>query len=694
MRFAMMRNRYRFYAKWKNCSDCNPGPGVNGVNVFTVTFDRVAKSDVISAKSEDETLRLLYMDSGELRQIVQEAPIDMEPVYRLANLTINYDSLGRRNELIWGKPEHAGDAYDRQNRVVERTISDFVSTKYAYYKELRHPSTVELPGGSKYSLKYDTRGRLREIVTPSSESHHFAATPFGSGRVLKRRIPFTKKPFVAAEDSEGAIVGMDDGRRTSIMFFFNEMCDTGVTVFTYDADKLATVESSHLQVNLTYQGPLLVSMSERRQTKNGWRDSSFAVEHDELLRPTSIQAVISGTAVEPIQLIWGNRSTQVTYDRQNRVVERTISDFVSTKYAYYKELRHPSTVELPGFHFTKKPFVAAEDSEGRLLEWTTADELHHVLLQRDKYNRVVKEMCDTGVTVFTYDADKWRDSSFAVEHDELLRPTSIQAVISGTAVEPIQLAYDERTAFMSAYAGYQILRESTMMMHETSLDIYRQPVSVKIVIGDVRLSLMTVRDSAGRAIVSAWRTITGDFKETRSFDVQGRLASHEMNGKERWLFKYNNDSRVMLMNDVVCEWHAGGVPKKAGDVTFEMDGYGRLIGARGPSIDMKFDYDYQNRLISISNGATLYSLFYALPHLPRRVSHFQSSSDSSATSILYTEEGVPFAMSRDGFRYAVAVDDDGSLRYLLSESGIEKEIHRDPLGRVIADTQSKFWTPL
>lgn len=34
------------------------------------------------------------------------------------------------------------------------------------------------------------------------------------------------------------------------------------------------------------------------------------------------------------------------------------------------------------------------------------------------------------------------------------------------------------------------------------------------------------------------------------------------------------------------------------------------------------------------------------------------------------------------------------FRYVLSESGIEKEIHRDPLGRVVADTQTTFWTPL
>lgn len=71
------------------------------------------------------------------------------------------------------------------------------------------------------------------------------------------------------------------------------------------------------------------------------------------------------------------------------------------------------------------------------------------------------------------------------------------------------------------------------MMHETSLDAYRSPTSLKIVIGDVRLSLATTRDSAGRATMNMWRTINGDFHEKRTFDVQGRLASCEMNGKER-----------------------------------------------------------------------------------------------------------------------------------------------------------------
>uniref|UniRef100_A0A0K0D2X2 Tox-GHH domain-containing protein n=1 Tax=Angiostrongylus cantonensis TaxID=6313 RepID=A0A0K0D2X2_ANGCA len=247
-------------------------------------------------------------------------------------------------------------------------------------------------------------------------------------------------------------------------------------------------------------------------------------------------------------------------------------------------------------------------------------------------------------------------------------------------------------------------------MHERSFDAYRQVSALKIVVGDIRLSLTIVRDLAGRTSYNIWRTPTDDFKEIRTFDVQGRLATCEITGKERFLFKYNNDSRIALMNDVSFEWHTGGVPKKAGrteyavdgngwtikrgDIGFEMDCYGRLVGARGPSIDMKLEYDHQSRLISIRNGAVFYSLFYTLPHLPRSASHFQSSSDSSATTVLYTEEGVPFAMNRDGFRYAIAVDDEGSLRYLLSETGVEKEIHRDPFGRIIIDTQSKFWVPL
>ncbi|KJH48710.1 hypothetical protein DICVIV_05166 [Dictyocaulus viviparus] len=311
----------------------------------------------------------------------------------------------------------------------------------------------------------------------------------------------------------------------------------------------------------------------------------------------------------------------------------------------------------------------------------------------------------------------WLDSSFAVEYDELMRATSIQAVIAGTAVEPIQLIYDDKTAFMSSYANYQIIKEPTMvrihgfkMMHERSFDAYRQPFELKIVIGDVRLTLATVRDVAGRTHLNTWQTISGKFKEVKTFDAQGRLATCDVSGKAKYVFKYNNDSRIILINDVSYEWHSGGVPKKVGqleygvdgngwtikrgDVYFELDGYGRLIGARGLSVDMKFDYDHLHRLISIQNGLMFYSLFYTLPHLPHSVSHFQSSSDSTATAIFYTEEGVPFAMSRDGFRFAIALDDDDSLRYVLSESGIEKEVHRDPLGRVIADTQTTFWVPL
>ncbi|KIH69035.1 hypothetical protein ANCDUO_00621, partial [Ancylostoma duodenale] len=269
------------------------------------------------------------------------------------------------------------------------------------------------PNGWFFHMLYDSRGRLRELTTPAAETHHFSATPYGSGRVVKRRIPFTKKSFVAAEDSEGRLLEwLTADEQHHVLKEYDqygrvvkELCDGSATTYSYHGDHVSSVTSPQHLVNLTWQGPLPVSISERRMTRKGWRDSSFAVEYD-----------------------------------------------------------------------------------------------------------------------------------------ELMRPTSVQAVIAGTAVEPIQLSYDDRTAFMSSFAGYQILRESTMvriqgfkMMHETSLDAYRSPASLKIVIGDVRLSLVTTRDSAGRATMNMWRTINGEFAEKRTFDVQGRLANCEMNGKERYV---------------------------------------------------------------------------------------------------------------------------------------------------------------
>ncbi|VDK73978.1 unnamed protein product [Cylicostephanus goldi] len=118
------------------------------------------------------------------------------------------------------------------------------------------------------------------------------------------------KAFVAAEDSDEKLlewVTADEQHHVLREYdqygrVVREMCDGSTTKYVYQADHAVAVTSPEHIVNLTWQGPLLVSSSERRMSKKGWRDSSFAIEHDELLRPTSIQAVIAGTAVEPIQV--------------------------------------------------------------------------------------------------------------------------------------------------------------------------------------------------------------------------------------------------------------------------------------------------------------------------------------------------------------------------------------------------------
>ncbi|CAJ0591650.1 unnamed protein product [Cylicocyclus nassatus] len=148
---------------------------MNGVSALTVTFDRVTRSDVISAKSEDETLRLSYTDSGELESIAQEGVMDLEPAYRLANLSIHYDSLGKRNELIWGN-RTTQVTYDRQNRIVERTVKGGVTAKFMY--------TKEIPFTKKALAAEDSDGKLLEWVT-TDEQHHVLREYDQYGRVFR-----------------------------------------------------------------------------------------------------------------------------------------------------------------------------------------------------------------------------------------------------------------------------------------------------------------------------------------------------------------------------------------------------------------------------------------------------------------------------------------------------------------------------
>lgn len=50
-------------------------------------------------------------------------------------------------------------------------------------------------------------------------------------------------------------------------------------------------------------------------------------------------------------------------------------------------------------------------------------------------------------------------------------------------------------------------------------------------------------------------------------------------------------------------------------------------------------------------------------------------------------------MTRDGYRYSILTEEDGSVRFVASESGIAKEVQRNPFGGIIYDSDPSFWIP-
>lgn len=65
------------------------------------------------------------------------------------------------------------------------------------------------------------------------------------------------------------------------------------------------------------------------------------------------------------------------------------------------------------------------------------------------------------------------------------------------------------------------------------------------------------------------------------------------------------------------------------------------------------------------------------------------------STIIYDERGLPIIFESSGKRYAIVTDTDKSVRYILSSNAkLVKEITRDPLGRIVEDSNPSFFFPL
>ncbi|CAD6197401.1 unnamed protein product [Caenorhabditis auriculariae] len=574
---------WRFVAK-KN--DSRRLAEINGVNMFSMKYDVSQNQDTLYGRNDEPLLIFDYSETGELRRVLDGT--SDEDSYRLAEMNVTFDSLGRRSEVQWGKSKIQA-AYDSQHRVVERNHEGaFVAQQFRYSKSQRHPSFVE-QGGLKHSIKYDNHDRLKEITSPSGEVHTFSCISMGGGEwILKRRYAFANKPILFALDRSGKlkeavtpdglhhlVVQRDISSR--VLQVFNDEEKTRVTRWRPTGEALCT-SSPNYMTNSTLQGPLLAWFS-----------------------------------------VWKNSSQGV------------------------------------------------------------------------------------------------KTSSFSYEYDDLHRPTSIQVVADGIAVEPMKFSYDEKNGRLSALNGFTLLHEPSItrvsgnsILHEIFLDDHRRVVARKWMLGDVRVSLSIQRDSVGRPFASEWRMPNSDvILQSVTFDSFGRLATVE-NDSKKVTFTYNTDGRVVKVDDLTVEWHSSGVPKKVadteysvdengwvtgrGNATFSYDALGRLVTAQTVMTLFQFQYDHLDRVISISKNDEHTSLLYGNPSSPRQLTHFVTSA--GVATLFYDDDDAPFAVSIDGSYYALGIDEHNSLRFVLSEAGVLKVVKRDVLGKVVQDSKPDLWLPI
>uniref|UniRef100_A0A8R1ICS3 Teneurin-like YD-shell domain-containing protein n=1 Tax=Caenorhabditis japonica TaxID=281687 RepID=A0A8R1ICS3_CAEJA len=535
----------------------------------------------------------------------------------------------------------------------------------------------------------------------------------------------------------------------------------GISMFSIDYDVSANTDTLRLSSTAAEDSPALLQI----HYNPAGRIRRITPSDD--IAPLNITYDSSG---RKSKIAWGSWKHQFTYDSSSRVTEHAIDGAqVPVKMSYSGAARRPSEIQQDGAKFgihydnydrlkevvspsqetstfssialggdewvlkrrtplNSRPSVVRIDRNGKILEATTPDEMHHYLERKDASGKITEILNDEETTVVTHwspegvpMATRSRDlvmnstlqghllarrtvtmmgmsSSFTYEYDDLLRLTTILPVVEQSALEPIQISYDEKRGHVASINGFLWARDVSTarcqghgMMYETSkADEHRQIVQRKVIFGDARASLKITRDRAGRAAEtvlevtssSSGSPITQTTK--RTFDATGRLASVNQQS-ETTRIQWNGDGRVEKINDRIVEYSRGGalktyldtkyhvdsigwVHRRGNDTNtkFQYDGKGRLISATQKNLVVKIVYDVEDRVVKIQKNDDVTHLYYAYVDHPKLVSHF--SKNGKISTIFYDDDQVPFAVQTDeGTRLAVLADETGSIRAIVGK---------------------------
>ncbi|CAJ0941465.1 unnamed protein product, partial [Mesorhabditis belari] len=490
---------------------------------------------------------------------------------------------------------------------------------------------------------------------------------------------------------------------------------------------------------------------------------------------------------------WGSMKRSFSYDRQNRLIERNwgAGEHVF-KYSYAKDASIPIQVDMPNGHKytikldnfgriqqatspsgevhqismttvpqgslikrrvpqSKGASLSVVNGEGDLLEWLSPDEMHHVRMQRDSRNRLIRMTLDSKfTTIFEYKNNQlssvkadhytqrisrqaelpieinearlypecWKNTNFSLFYDDVGRIESIQGNVEGKKMTTIQWKYNKRSGFVENLAGFTVTTQgntqsisNSKMSIESEYNKNGQLVKRKGKNENVECSMQINRDAHGRQISTEWKKPSGTFTEEIGFEG-GQLAEFVTKNDERWSYKFDKDGRIWSVNGEQFEWSSGGIPRKIlgtvyatdsngwtmkkGNFTFKLDSLGRLIKVieMGTKRMTTIQYDHLNRVISFKHANNELTFFYAFPHQPTRISHFLDSKTSLITTLLYTDDGELFAMMIGNEKYLILSDSKRTPRCIFSENQLLKEIDRSLYGGIISNSNKTFWIPV
>ncbi|CAI2347790.1 unnamed protein product [Caenorhabditis sp. 36 PRJEB53466] len=437
-----------------------------------------------------------------------------------------------------------------------------------------------------------------------------------------------------------------------------------------------------------------------------------------------VEHAVDGARV-PVKMSYGgaSRPNEIAIDGAKWTVHYDNYDRVKEVISPSQETTAFSSISLGGDEWVlkrrttlnSKPSLVRIDRNGRILEATTPDDMHHWLERRDQFGRITEVLNDEQVTVVTCWSPEGEPlcsrsagiqenttmqghliarktvslstdasgatttSTFTYEYDDLLRVTTIQPSIEQSILEPVQLSYDERRGHVASVNGFTWDRDGSTarcqghgMMYEVSkADEHRQVVQRKVHFGDARASVRITRDKAGRAAETVLEVTTPSGvqkirKTSMTFDAAGRIASVEETDREPTRILWNSDGRVEKINDRLVEWNRGGAVKSFLDQPYHVDSIGWVLRRGNES---QFRYDGKGRLVTatvLDSGAKIHVTY----DLEDRVVRIQKPQETINFYYGYVEAPrLVSHFSKNGKISTIFYDDDRNPFAMQTEDG-------------------------